>query len=84
MATCVLVPTHDHDSPKCKECGKPQIRVYLWNGAIVETHDDGSICEAVVEFQPPTYVPGSRVDLQSKNTKKGTPARDVRYERGML
>ena len=83
MGQCALVPTHDHDLPRCEECGKPRIRVYLPNGSIVEPHDDGSICDAVVEFVEPEYIPGTRTDLHSKVTKKGTAARDTRYERAM-
>lgn len=82
MTTCVAWPAHLHEF-RCEECGKPLITVFLPNGSSVSIHDDGSICDSVVEFQPPTYVPGSRTDLHDKHTKKGTPARDTRYERAM-
>jgi hypothetical protein len=67
---------HSHNT--CVECGAPVVLV-VTPGYAIAVHDDGSICEAAVTFQHPTYTPGSRPDLHNKANKTGSRARDYQH-----
>jgi hypothetical protein len=68
---------YSHTHGTCVECGSAVLLITVPHPVIV--HDDGSICEAAVAFQHPTYTPGSRPDLHNKATKTGSRARDYQH-----
>jgi hypothetical protein len=72
--TCMST-SHTHGT-QCEDCGKPLLHDHRYG---IVYHDDGSLCEAAVTFQHPTYTPGSRPDLHNKANKTGSRARDYQH-----